>query len=58
MLYTKPTILAAVDANAAIQNGTGNTAIGLPKDNHHLDNPGGQDPSLVMSTTSAYEADE
>jgi hypothetical protein len=56
MRYNKPTILTTVSASVAIQEGEGNTKMGLPKANpifadHVRTNP-------VRSTTGAYEADE
>ncbi|HUD55254.1 MAG TPA: hypothetical protein VMR02_08505 [Terracidiphilus sp.] len=58
MRYTKPNVLATVNANAAIQNGTGATHSGGVKNNIKPDNPRGPNPTLMISTTSAYEADE
>jgi hypothetical protein len=58
MRYTQPHVLGTVDATVAIQSGMGRTAHGLPKDNSNVDNPHGSAPSLHISTTSAYEADE
>jgi len=58
MQYTKPNILTTTKASVAIQNGTGRTAHGLNKRGVNADNPNGPNPQLIMSTTSAYEADE
>jgi hypothetical protein len=58
MRYTKPDVLATVNANVAIQNGTGATETGGFKANNNRDNPFGANPHLMISTTSAYEADE
>jgi hypothetical protein len=58
MRYTKPNVLATVNANVAIQSGAGATATGGVKANNNRDNPLGSNPHLMISTTSAYEADE
>jgi hypothetical protein len=58
MRYTKPNILFTEKATIAIQNGTGRTAHGQSKKGINPDNPNGPNPQLIMSTSSAYEADE
>ncbi len=55
MRYTKPNVLATVNANVAIQNGTGATA------NHGMKRSNLQDfdgSGKTLSTTAAYPADE
>jgi hypothetical protein len=58
MRYTKPNVIATRNASVAIQNGTGRTKHGLQKASVNADNPAGPNPTLMISTTSAYEADE
>jgi hypothetical protein len=58
MFYIKPQVLSTSTLVSSIQNGTGNTAHDLVKQSSPPDNPKGPHPTLHMSTTSAYEADE
>lgn len=58
MHYTSPSILAIVKTNVAIQSGTGATSSGGAKASFNRENPNGANPHLMLSTTSAYEADE
>ncbi len=55
MRYTKPNVLATVNATVAIQAGTGATATGGMKRSSHNDFDGS---GASFSTTSAYPADE
>jgi len=57
MRYTKPTVLAAMSASVAIQNGTGATSRNQAKMSHLRDFIA-QNPPVSLSTTGAYEADE
>jgi hypothetical protein len=56
MRYTKPNILATVNADGAIQNGTGASEHGGAKMSIKADFRNG--PLPHTSTTGAYEADE
>lgn len=58
MIYVCPIVLSCRSVVSTIQNGTGATALGLPKNNHLPEDPSGHDPTLMLSTTGAYEADE
>jgi hypothetical protein len=53
MRYTKPSILATLDANRAVQHGGD-----PPSGKNFIQTPDNAQMPLTRSTTGAYEADE